>query len=498
MFGETKRTLQIVIKLLPRFLKYRDIRNRIINKKPIDENEIREEARKLVKAIMDLGPTFIKLGQVLSVRPDIFPQEYLDELAKLQDEVTPAPFDQVKDVLYNDLKDLNIIKVEEVPIASASLGQVHIAYDRDGNMYAVKVKRPNIENIVEMDLKIIKRFLPTLRILFDSSILESLRVTIDEFHKTLIKEMDYEREASFLVKFREQLYSDFHRVKVPKLIKATKNVIVMEYLKGYKVTSEEAKKIVKPNVLAFRVFQLFMTMLLEKPYFHADPHPGNLAVDENGNIILYDYGMVGTLPEDTKKKLLLIYGAIVNRDSYTFVRILDELGAIQPEADREVLAEGIDLFLKEMTGVEVSEFQIRDYLKQANEVFYRFPLRLPSGLWLPLRMINVLEGTCTEIDPNFDFMRNLAEFLQNEGLLQQLYMEQIRDTANQLLTKFRAFLLRGNNIRRYERNGNNIRSTKIMGVVIILISIVLYLFQKDFTLSLLIALLGVVISFIQS
>lgn len=500
MFENTTRTIEIARKLLPRFMKYREIRDKLTHNKPISEEEIREEARKLTQVIMELGPTFIKLGQVLSVRPDLFPQEYLDELSKLQDEVTPAPFDQIKDILYRDLADLGIVKIEEKPIASASLGQVHLVYSKDGNIYAVKVKRPNIEKIVETDIRIIKRFLPLLRILFDSSILESLRVTIDEFYKTLQKEMDYKREASFLVKFREQLSSDFSRVKVPRLIKATNNIIVMEYIGGHKVTSEEVKKIIPPSQLAYRVFQLFMTMLLEKEYFHADPHPGNLSIDEKGNIILYDYGMIGSLPDEIKKKLLLVYISVTRRDTYTFVNILDDLGAIQPEVDREVLALGIDLFLKEMSGIEVSEYELSDYLKLANQVFYRFPLRLPSGLWLPLRMLNVLEGTCREIDPDFDFMKNLAEFLQNEGLLQQAFIEQVRNTFNQILTKFRASLLTNSSIytRLNQYNKKGINNVKIVSLGVIALSIILYIMEKDATLSLLIALFGLSFSIIQS
>ncbi|BBD73887.1 glycosyl transferase family 1 [Sulfodiicoccus acidiphilus] len=486
------RTLKIIEKMLPRVLRYRDFRRDILNDKQPSEEEMRREAKKFVDSIMELGPTFIKLGQLLSVRADVMPEPYLKELQRLQDEVTPEPFERVKGAIINDVPDLD--SVEEVPIASASLGQVHVGRLRDGREVAIKVLRPDVRKLVEQDIAIVRALLPYLRFVFDTSLVESVKVIVDDFSKRIFEEMDYVKEAENIKRITDEL-SDFSRIRTPKVVRATKRVLVMEYLPGYKVTSDEASKVVDRRELAYRIFQVFMTMLLEKPLFHADPHPGNLAVDKEGNLILYDFGMVGSLDRITRRNLVRAYVNLIRQDPYGLVRILDQLGAIQPEADREVLAEGIGLFMKSMQGIQVDEMELQDFMKLADQVFYKFPLRLPQKMVLYMRMTNELEGICRTIDPSFDFIGVLTQFLEDEGLAREAMEEEVRDVVSTLTNRLRLSLLTQ---RRTPVIVGSKRSRNYLPQIVMVGAVVLYVLTRDEVLSILLALLGLSFVFTRS
>ncbi|TRM86232.1 glycosyl transferase family 1, partial [Sulfolobus sp. C3] len=484
-----RRLLKVFFKLAPRILAYRRFRQMILEDKSIDEREVSQEAKKFVDTLIELGPTFIKFGQILSVRPDIMPETYIKELSRLQDEVPPAPFNDVKEILKEDLGD-EISIVSEEPISSASLGQVYLG-EYKGKKVAIKVNRPRIKEIVSEDIEVMKRLFPLLKLVFDEGFLEIIKVFMDEFSKRIFEEMDYTREAFYLNKIREEL-SDYPSLRIPNVIKATKRVLVMEYIKGYKVTSDTARKIINENILAYRVFRLFMYMLLNKEYFHADPHPGNIAVDDEGNIILYDFGMSGRIDEKTRTLLLRAYVAMVRMDAEALVRVLDELGAIQPFADRRVLTMGLKLFMQSMQGIEISELELQDFVQLADQVFFKFPLRMPSRLVLPFRMINVLEGTCREIDSNFDFVKSSITFLEEEGYTTKVVIEQARELLNGLINRFRNFLL---SYPQYQteitqtRKKNSI--TDYLPQIIIIVSIIVYILTKNIILTLLIIVLAI-------
>ncbi len=481
-----RRLLQVFFTLAPRVIAYREFRQRILKNKPVNEKEMEEEAKKLVDALIKLGPTFIKFGQILSVRPDIMPDAYIRELARLQDDVPPAPFSDVKKIIEEEMgNELKIL--DERPISSASLGQVYLG-EYKGRLVAVKVNRPKIKEIVSEDIQVMRKLLPFLRLVFDESFLEIIKVFMDEFSRRIFEEMDYVKEAFYLSKIKEEL-SDYPSLRIPGVIKATKRVLIMEYIRGYKVTSEEAKKIIDSKVLAYRVFRLFMYMLLSKEYFHADPHPGNIAVDKEGNLILYDFGMCSRIDEKTRSLLLRAYVAMVRMDADSLVRVLDELGAIQPFADRVVLAKGLKLFMQSMQGIEIEELELQDFLKLADQVFFKFPLRMPSKLVLPFRMINVLDGTCREIDRNFDFVKASISFLEEEGYTTRVIIEQAREILDNLWDRFRNFLLAYPQQREIVQvKGSSAKD--YLAQIILILAIILYIFTKNIIITFLIVILA--------
>ncbi|WP_252896831.1 ABC1 kinase family protein [Metallosphaera hakonensis] len=301
------RTLTIIKKLTPRLLKYRNFRRRILRGETIPKEELEEEAKKFVDTMIELGPTFIKLGQVLSVRADVLPQEYMKELQRLQDEVPPAPFEQVKDVILKEAGDV-IDYVDPEPLAAASLGQVHKGIGKDGRKLAIKVNRPGVEDLLKEDISVIKTFLPLTRLILDSSLVETLKLIFRQFSSRIFDELNYEKEAFYTSKIRNEL--EGFRVRIPETVKATRHVLVMEYVDAMKITSQEVLNKFDRKALAWRVFKVFIYPVLTGEYFHADPHPGNIAVDEKGNIVLYDFGMAGYIDRETRIKLLRMYVTI--------------------------------------------------------------------------------------------------------------------------------------------------------------------------------------------
>lgn len=485
------REIQVILKLGPRVLKLREFRKREFKGENIDQEEMESEAKKLFEAIISLGPAFIKLGQVLSVHSDVLPEPYLKELSKLQDEVPPAPWSDVEKILKEDLKEkFNEYEINPKVLSSASIGQVYLAKEKkSGKTVIIKVNRPNIREIAERDVKVIKSLLPLTKYLFDESFYESLTAIVNDFSKRIFEEMDFTKEAFYMRKIKEEL-EDFPDVRVPEPYYATKRVLIMEYIKGYKVTSEEAKKIVPPKYLAYKIFKTFMLLLLTKEYFHADPHPGNLAVDEKGNLILYDFGMIGRMDKETRNKLLRAYSALLRLDGVALVRVLEELGAVQPEADREILAKGIELFLKTFEGVSAETLEVETFLNAANEVFYRFPLKIPEKLAIYIRMSSVLGGTCTQIDPDFNFFVNLQQLIEEEGLQWGAMVDELRDTLQASIRKFRLSLLeKPINVKKK----NNNRSS-IIPPLIVIFAIIYYVLSHDPIVSILIGIFALTLS----
>ncbi|WP_287689250.1 AarF/UbiB family protein [Metallosphaera javensis (ex Sakai et al. 2022)] len=477
------RTFTILRKMTPRLLRYRDFRRRILKGETIPREELEEEARKFVDTMIELGPTFIKLGQVLSVRADVLPQEYMRELQRLQDEVPPAPFEQVKEMIFREAGDV-IREVDPTPLAAASLGQVHRGISKDGKEIAIKVNRPGVEDILKADISVMRRFLPLTRLILDSSLVETLKLIFRQFSSRIFEELNYEREAFYTEKLREEL--EGFRVRIPTTIKATKHVLVMEYIPGMKITSQEALNRFDRKGLAWRVFKVFVYPVLKGEYFHADPHPGNISVDEDGNIILYDFGMAGYIDRETRVKLIRMYVTISRGDPLMLVNVLDQLGAVQPYADRKVLAKGFDLMIREMKGVPVDQLELEEFNRLASEAFFKFPLRLPEKIALYFRMSSVLEGTCRMIDPEFDFLPNLVRLVEEEGLMRMALVDEVMDYVNYFSAGIKERMLKQPTLpKRRER--------KWIGIPVVAASIPAYFFLGD-VVSILIALLGITVT----
>ena len=428
----TIRTLQIFIKLLPSILALRRDRKKWISqeKTEIDSEQFRKNARKVLNTFISLGPVYIKLGQWLSSRADILPQPYLEELAKLQDSVPPAPFEQVKPIIEKDLGSIDK-KFDEIDpncISGASLGQVYRG-SISGQQIAIKVKRPGIEKVVAKDLKVLKKILPLALRFVDPNLRYSAKAMLSQFIETIYEEMDYNIESENLKKIKKDMEKNT-KIIVPSVFDdfSSKNVLTMEYLPGIKVTNVQAldEKGIDREQLVIDVHKVFFTMLLKHSIFHADPHPGNISVTDDGKLILYDYGMVGRINNETRFKLIRLYLALVEKNPPRVVNAMIDLGMLIPGYNKSVIEKGIELSIRAMHGNKPDEMEVQSFMELANQTMSKFPFMLPKNLALYMRMASIIEGIYKTHNVDFKFVKVLKNILEEENLIPRAYFEELK------------------------------------------------------------------------
>jgi len=428
----TVRTIQVLFKLLPSILALRKDRKKWINqeKNQIDSEQFRKNARKVLNTFISLGPVYIKLGQWLSSRADILPQPYLEELSKLQDSVPSAPFDQVKPIIEKDLGpiDEKFDSIDPNSISGASLGQVYRG-TISGQQIVVKVKRPGIEKVVAKDLQVLKKVLPLALRFVDPNLRYSAKAMLSQFIETIHEEMNYTNELQNLKRIKEDMAGSTN-VVIPSVYDdySSKNVLTMEYLPGIKVTNVQAldEKGIDREQLVIDVHKVFFTMLLKHSVFHADPHPGNISVTDDGKLILYDYGMVGQINNETRFKLIRLYLALVERNPPRVVNAMNDLSMLTPGYNREVIEKGIELSIRAMHGNKPDEMEVQSLMELANQTMSRFPFVLPKNLALYMRMASIIEGIYKTHDVDFKFVKVLKNILQEENLIPRAYVEELK------------------------------------------------------------------------
>lgn len=426
------RTIQVLIKLLPSIFALRRDRKKWVHqdKKEIDLEQFRNNAKKVLDTFFSLGPVYIKLGQWLSSRADILPQPYLEELSKLQDSVPSAPFDQVKPIIEKDLGPINerFDNINPNSISGASLGQVYRG-SISGQQIVVKVKRPGIEKIVAEDLKVLKKILPLALRFVDPNLRYSAKAMLSQFIETIHEEMDYTNESENLKKIKHDMEQN-DTVIVPSVYDdlSSKNVLTMEYLPGIKVTNVQAlnEKGIDREKLVIDVHKVFFTMLLKHSIFHADPHPGNISVTDDGKLILYDYGMVGRINNETRFKLIRLYLALVEKNPSRVVNAMADLGMLTPGYNRTVIEKGIELSIRAMHGNKPDEMEVQSLMELANQTMSKFPFVLPKNLALYMRMASIIEGIYKTHNVDFKFVKVLKNILEEENLILRAYVEELK------------------------------------------------------------------------
>ncbi|MEO2264378.1 MAG: AarF/ABC1/UbiB kinase family protein [Nitrosopumilus sp.] len=428
----TLRTIEIFIKLLPSIFALRRDRKKWINqdKTEIDSEQFRKNARKVLDTFISLGPVYIKLGQWLSSRADILPQPYLEELAKLQDSVPAAPFDQVKPIIEKDFGpiDKKFDKIDPNSISGASLGQVYLG-SIFGQQVAIKVKRPGIEKVVAKDIKVLKKILPLALRFVDPNLRYSAKAMLSQFIESIHEEMDYTIESENLKKIKKDMETN-RKVIVPSVFDdfSSKNVLTMEYLPGIKVTNVQAldEKGIDREQLVIDVHKIFFTMLLKHSIFHADPHPGNISVTDDGKLILYDFGMVGRINNETRFRLIRLYLALVEKNPSRVVNAMIDLGMLTPGYNRIVIEKGIELSIRAMHGNKPDEMEVQSLMELANQTMSKFPFVLPKNLALYMRMASIIEGIYKIHDVDFKFVKVLKNILEEENLIPKAYVEELK------------------------------------------------------------------------
>ncbi len=430
------RTINIFFKLLPLILALKKDRKQWVKQegRNVDEEKFRKNARKALNTFVSLGPVYIKLGQWLSSRADILPQPYMEELAKLQDDVPASPFEEVKPIIENDLGPLEqkFDFIDKTAIAGASLGQVYRART-NGQEVIIKVKRPNIDAIIEEDLIILKKILPLGLKFVDPNLRFSAEAMLAQFIETIHEEIDYTMESANLKKIKKNLKNNL-KIKIPSVYDdySSKNVLTLEYVPGIKITNiEELDKAgIDRQKLVIDVHKVFFTMLLRHSIFHADPHPGNISVAKDGSLILYDFGMVGRLDYETRLQLIRLYLALIEKDPPRTVNAMNDLGMLMPGFNRSIIEKGIEMSIGTMHGRKPDEMEVKAFMELANKTMSHFPFMLPKHLALYLRMTSIIEGIYKTHKVNFKFVKVLRNILEEEKLIKSAYIEELKYSLN--------------------------------------------------------------------
>jgi len=421
--------------------------------KNIDLEKYRKNARKVLNTFISLGPVYIKLGQWLSSRADILPQPYMEELAKLQDDVPPAPFEKVKSIIENELGPITekFDSIDQNAVYGASLGQVYRA-KLHGQDVVVKVKRPGIEKAVEQDLTVLKKILPLALRFVDPNLRFSAEGMLEQFIETIHEEMDYNLESSNLKTIKKNI-RHFENVIVPSVYDdhSTKSVLTMEYVPGIKITNVKAldAKGIDRQKLVIDVHKVFFTMLLRNSIFHADPHPGNISVADDGSLILYDYGMVGRIDNETRLKLIRLYLALIEKDPPRTVNAMDDLGMLMPDYNRSIIEKALELAIRGLHGQKPSEMEVKALLELANKTMSHFPFILPKHLALYMRMTSIIEGIYKTHKLNFKFVKVLRQILEEENLIKDAYIEELKYSFNKFTKSIDAAFSLGTNIDKF-------------------------------------------------
>ena len=380
------------------------------------------KATALAADLEKLGPTFIKLGQVLSTRNDLLPAEYVNALARLQDKVAPFPFEDAERIIAEEL-NLRVSKafrsIDPVPLASASLGQVHHAVMPDGRHVAVKVQRPGIRERVEKDLDALDDIAQFVDAHTKAGSAYSFTETMAEFRKTLYRELDYRKEAENLVTLGDNL-AGFDRIVVPQPVVdySTRRVLTMDYVRGRKVTklSPLARLELDGRELAEQLFAAYLKQILADGFFHADPHPGNVFITDTNDVALLDLGMTGTVRPHLQDGLLRLLLAISEGRSDDAIEILARIGGAGAEFDRRLLEEEVTDFVSDFRGRSLQQLQLGRRLMDIARVCGESGLRLPREMPLLARALFNLDQVGRILDPTFDpndaIRSNAAEILQ--------------------------------------------------------------------------------------
>ena len=428
----------VVYRFLPLIVALLRDRHRFIlfgRSRDVTAAQRRDRAEILLDTLLTLGPTFIKLGQILSTRPDVLPAEYIEALSELQDDVPPAPWAESEAVIEEELGPVDEVfdEFDREPISGASLGQVYVA-EYDGQTVAVKVRRPGIQELVNADLRVIKWSLPLLVRFVGQGQAFSLENLAEEFDKTINQEMDYSRERRVLGQIKEN-FADNDRVVIPEPIHrvSTGRVLSMEYIPGTKISDVQALEEagIDRTELATTLQRIYLQMIAEDGVFHADPHPGNLAVRDDGSVVFYDFGMSGRVDPFIQEKIIDFYVAVADQNIDGILDALVEMGTLSPEADREVMADVMELAIADVRGEQIEQYRVQQVIEQVESTIYDFPLRLPQNMALVLRVATVVEGVCVTLDPEFDFIEVATDYLGEQGYLEETAQRYARDAAGQ-------------------------------------------------------------------
>lgn len=393
----------------------------------------------------DLGPTFVKLGQLASTRSDLLPDSIIQELVKLQDNVPPFPADRARAIIEQELDqhmDEIFTSFENIPLAAASIGQVHRAVLHSGQVVAVKVQRPGILRTMSRDLEILRDLSALAEKRLSWARQYELSRMVEEFSKSLLGELDYTQEARNAEKINQQM--DYDGVYIPDIHwdYTSTRVLTMEYVIGTTLNrrDELLSKGVKLKALAQQLVEMMLRQIFIHGFFHADPHPGNIIRMDDGKLALIDFGMMGRLSEEMKEQLSALIIALMRKNTDAMVRAILRLGVIPEDADRGALHDDMDRLRDEYYDVPFSKMSIGKALNDLFGIARKHRLVLPPDLTMLGKTMLTLEGVISNLDPTISilemaepFGRELVKQRFSGSRLQRKFLGGVADLTESLL-----------------------------------------------------------------
>jgi ubiquinone biosynthesis protein len=413
----------------------------MINRKPREQLEKHTRPERLRMALEELGPTFIKLGQLLSTRPDFIPHRYLAELTKLQDNVPPFPFAEVEEIFFAETAKKPgelFSRFEEAPIAAASIGQVHQATLKSGQDVVVKIQRPDIEQIIAVDLEILAHLASLAEMYFEEVQGHRPSSIVEEFARTLESEIDYTVELSNIQRFASQ-FADNPAIHVPWVYRelSSQRILTMENIKGIKASRVEQlrEKGMDLRLLAERGCNLIMEQIFVHGFFHADPHPGNIFILPDNVICFLDFGMMGRLSlqnrEDFTDLLVHIIARHERKLTDSVLKLTNHYGEVDRDALTRDLAEMLDRYLY----LPLKELKAGKILYQLLELVSRHRIYFKPNLYLMMKAISTVEGVGLMLDPDLELIR-LAEPFMQRIKDNRLRLSRIADETGQTTSEY--------------------------------------------------------------
>jgi ubiquinone biosynthesis protein len=368
-------------------------------------------------ALEELGPTFVKFGQIMSTRTELLPPEMIDQLKKLQDHAKPVPFSEIRQVLEKNFPNNEELMcgVDETPVASASIAQVHSAVLKDGTRIALKIQRPGIGEIIENDIGILQSLAERVETVFPETRMYNPVGMVDDFAHQIVKELDFTRDA----RNAERMARNFRGVpgiRFPKIYweYCSPQVMAMDFIEGVRIDDPEAITAMglDPHEIGVRGFQAYLKMIFEDGFFHGDPHPGNLLVTKEGDIVFLDFGIVGILRPEKRQNFINLLFALVNDDIELMLRSLEGFGIVIAEEDREPLRDDLYIMMHDFGGGEqVGQLNFRLVVTELTEAMRRYRLKVPMNLMLLLKVFMMVLDIGVRLDPKFNFGKEVTPYL---------------------------------------------------------------------------------------
>ena len=414
-----------------------------------DERAVFETTRweRIRLIIEELGPTFIKLAQALSNRADLLPQALIDEFEKLQSNVLPFPVDEARQLVEQELgRPLAEVFTEfdDVPIGSASIGQVHRARLQSGEEVVVKIQRPGARAKIEGDLRLLHELVRLTAGFLRSQGLANPQDVIDAFERSMTKELDYTSEARAMEQLRK-LYEHYTTFYIPKPYRelSTSNVLVIEFVAGCKIT-DKAQLLawnLSPEQVAETGMDIYLTQIFEFGFFHADPHPGNVLVRPDGTLVLIDFGMVGKLTKQQKYAFAGVFIGMARQDARSMALNFRRLALSSDIPDMRTFEADLGQLIEDFAVLDVKDMSMSDLADALQGIIYRYKLQVPGAIFLILRALVILEGIGKVLHPSFntfEFVRPYGAKIIREQYSPENILSEAEYTGTQLLALLQA------------------------------------------------------------